>query len=324
MMKPINRETKKIIFFIACYFFLAWILAWTYYTIHVNTFAQYESVHEQLLAGTFHLPAGDGSTQFRLLGLWLPELFHHGLGLSVTEAYIAVRFIFTFLTFCLFHLFLRKWLNDKMSFLSVVFLAAITPVTYLAYYQESDVILQFFFLAGLWCARERRLLATCLILIIGTFAKETMVFLVLFYFILHWRKEGWRRLMGECTLLLAVWAGTFYLTRHAFFQGVNSPLWQLPYNIHALKTYFTTFPLTNPHLLWVPFLGIFWILFFKRPKSQPLFFQRAFVFIIVFVVLHFLMGWPEETRILVPIAFLAIPYGLMVLFPSDQAIQNTA
>lgn len=324
MSRPIDWETKKIFLFIACYFFLAWILAWTYYTIHVNTFAQYEAVHEHLLAGTFPLPIGDGSTQFRLLGLWLPELFHHGLGLSLTEAYIAVRFIFTFLIFCLFHLFVRKWFNDQMSFLAVVFLAAITPVTYLAYYQESDVILQFFFLAGLWCTRERRLLATCLILIVGTFAKETMVFLVPFYFILHWQKEGWRRLAGECVLLLAVWAGTFYLTRHAFYQGVNSPLWQLPYNIHAVKTYFTAFPLTNPHLLWVPFLGIFWFLLFKGFKAQPLFFQRAAIFTVVFMVLYFLFAWPEEARILVPIIFLAIPAGWLVLFPQQQVKQNTA
>lgn len=309
-----SKEAKLLIIFFIIYFSFSWILTWTYFITHLKQIPEYwETKHRSFLEGGVR-----SSAQFRVLSFWIPELVSKAFAQPIFASYLIVRFVFTFLIFCVFHLFLLKWFNQEKAFLSVTFLAAITPLTYLPFFQEADVILQFFFLICLWLTRERKFYLLLSIIAIATFAKETIVFIIPFYFLLYWRKDKKWKIILESLILVVAWFLAFYVTHHAIYEGQNSRLWQLPYNLYFIKEYFEYNPLLNVHLLYIPLFGLFWFLPFFRLKDKPPFFQVAAPFIIIFTILNFLFGWPEETRIMLPLAFLVIPSGIMVLFPSTN------
>ena len=301
---------KLLIIFFTVYFFFSWILAWTYFNVHLQSVEEWAAWHDELVTGEYQY----NSSQFRVLSFWIVEVINKAFIGQTVVSYITLRFLFTFLIFCIFHLFLLRWFSQERAFLCVVFLAAITPLTYMIYLQESDVLLQFFFLVGLWLVREKKFFVLTAVMVAGTFAKETIIFLVPFYFLLHAGRGRILRTVLESAVLAAVWAAAFYATRFVIYEGYNSALWQLPRNIAYLKTYFMYDPLVNPHLLYIPLFGIFWILPFVRLREKSFFFRRAAPFIIMYTVAHFLFAWPEETRVLLPLAFLVIPSGLMTIF----------
>jgi len=317
----ISRETKIIILFFAIYFFFAWILTTNYFINHLQYLESkcvvsgwWEQWHEQIKEGVRMSGGVEGdSNQFRLMSFWLAEGTSKIFDQSIPSAYLIDRFIFTFLMFCLFHLFLLKWFKHKGAFLGTTILAAITPITYLPFIQESDYILQFLFLIGLFLIREKKYAWLALLVFVATFAKETIVFLIPFYFFVNWAKQKKFNNIVQTISLFFIWGGAFYITRNLFYEGgENSPLWQLPYNIIALKEYFVNYsPFMNIALSYIPLFGIFWVLSFWDLKIKPHFFKAAALFIVVFMILHFLMGWPEETRIILPLAFLVIPSSML-------------
>lgn len=313
-----SRETKFFILIILVYFFLSWILTWTYFSTHLmymqDSPESWQVWHERIMMGN-----ESGSNQFRIVTPLLAELASKAFVQPIYASYLIVRFVFTFLIFCVFHLFLLKWFDHKMALLSGVLLAAITPVTYLPTLQESDVVLQFMFLIGLWLIREKKFLPLTLLIIATTFIKETIVFVIPFYFLIRWKKGTEVRAVLETLLLFAVWGIAFYVSRNMIFDGQNSALWQLPHNYRVAKFYFTLNPLVNLYLLWVPLFGVFWVSPFLQYRAKSFFFRRAAIFIIIFTALHFLFGWPEETRILLPLAFLVIPSGLMTFFSLEKS-----
>lgn len=137
---------KTAIVFLVIYLSLSWILTSNYLFTHdkyvINGY--WETWHEEIKSGTKGLD-GD-SNQFRLLSFWMAEgtskVFNYP---EIYLAYQINRFLITFLLLLIFHSFLLKWFDHKESFLGVLILAAITPVTYLPLLQESDIYLQLFF-----------------------------------------------------------------------------------------------------------------------------------------------------------------------------------
>ncbi|MFA6908368.1 MAG: hypothetical protein WC289_00595 [Patescibacteria group bacterium] len=304
-------ETKKIILIVLLYFFLAWSVTGVYFFTHAEQIPErWEDWHAQIMAGQ-----SDTSNQFRLLAPWLAEAFDGPFNQPIYVAYLMVRFVFTFILFCMFHLFLLKWFRYAGAAFGVVLLAAFTPITFLPYLQESDVVLYPFFLAGVWLIREKKVWWTLPVLFAGTFAKETIAFIIPMYALYQWSKQRVVRTVLETCVLVAVWAGAFYLSRHMFFDGTNSSLWQLTYNISTLKNVLSFNPVTNFFIYFIPLFGVFWIVPFIQLRQKPLFLRRAAPYIVLYTVLNFIMGWPYETRILLPLAFLVIPSGLMTFFP---------
>ncbi|MBI5037550.1 MAG: hypothetical protein HZC01_02505 [Candidatus Kerfeldbacteria bacterium] len=307
----ITSGTKQILCILALYFFLAWSLTGVYFFTHTQQIPDdWEHWHEQIGAGT-----APDSSQFRLISYWLADGASKPFGQPVFIGYLSVRFVFTFITLCLFHLFLLKWMRPVMATFSVVLFAALTPISFIPFLQEADIVLYPFFLGGLWFIREQKFWWLAGIIAAGTFAKETIIFLLPMFALYQWRRGRTWRTIVETALLAIIWAAAFYVTRHVFFEGNNSPLWQLPANISFLSQSLALHPLINVYLFFIPVFGVFWILPFMRLSTKPMFLQRAAPYIVIFTTLHFLMGWPHETRIMLPLAFLIIPSGLMTLFP---------
>lgn len=309
----ISKEAKIIIIFFIIYFCFAWILTANYFYTHEQyiTSGWWNTWHEHIKNGE-RGQIGD-SNQFRLASFWLAEGTSRAFEVPVYAAYMLDRFIVTFLMFCVFHLFLLKWFKNKEAFIGTTILAAITPITYLPFIQESDYLLQLLFLLGLWLIRDGKWYFLAILIFLATFAKETIAFIIPFYFLYNWRKSEKIPTIYKTIIIFLVWAGGYYVTRNLFFEGDNSSIWQLPHNIEAIKTYFKYIPFLNIVLNWIPLFGVMWVLSFWDIKKKPVFFTMVPAYIIIFMVLHFIMGWPEETRIILPLAFLIIPSSLLTL-----------
>lgn len=309
----LSNKTKKIILIFIIYFFLAWLLSSTYFLTHLSIIPdEWNSWHDRLLSGH-----SGSSLQYRVMSIWIVEGIRSIFSEQSFIAYLIMRFIFILLLFILFHLFLRKWFNDKNSLLAVILLAAIMPISFLPMLQEADVVHMVFFLIGIWLIRSNKFLGLLAIIFIGTFAKETIIFLIPLYLIINWRPGKKVRAIVKSLLLLIIWTSAFYITRELIYPdgGSTSSIGQLLYNFNAIKNYILYNPIINYHLYYIPLFGIFWFLVFTKLKQKPYFLRRGALFIVVFMVLHFIMGWPEETRIVLPLAFIVIPSGLISLFP---------
>src|SRR5262249_8802941 len=82
--------------------------------------------HRALLAFDY-----TNNEQSRWLQFYVPELFHRLLRLEVESAYALQRLAFVFVAYASFHVFLRRWFEVRVAFAGVLFLAAITPFTFL-------------------------------------------------------------------------------------------------------------------------------------------------------------------------------------------------
>lgn len=320
-------QSKQLLYIFLFYFFIAWSLVGVYFLTHIQ--------HVPDGWATWHQQIADGqqpdSTQFRLLSFWMADGISRLMAVPTYIAYLTIRLLMTFLLLCLFHMFLVSWFRPSIALLGTVILAVIQPITFLPFLQESDVVLYPFFLLGIWAIRDYKYWWLTLIIGAGCFAKETIVLLVPLYGLYHWPAAGrwWRidwRQAGRRTAqvggLLAVWGLIFFLTRHGFYDGANSAFWQYSKNLHSWSMGLRLNPLISVYLYFIPFLGMLWALPFIRLKEKPIFLRRTAPYMVIFFLITALMGWPHETRLLVPLALVAIPASIAALFPEE--IKKTA
>jgi len=283
------------------------------------------SQHQQLMDFLYR-----NHEQSRLLQFYIPDFLVQLFHISIPQAYSLRRFIFVSLSFICFHLYLKKWFDDKGAFLGVVFLAAIMPLSYQDHLQESASLLMFSFLLGLWSIRDNHPWLFCLILALGAFNNETILILPLVYFLYHYQSaqlKPFSKLLFKTILLsipaFLIFASIRYFTRNN--GGYGEKIWHLPDNTENIIEALLVHPLdyfSESYLFIFMLYGIFWIIAFLKFQDMPRFLQRAGLMIPIFIIIHFLTGVIEETRQMIPIAFLIIPMGLFYLFPPPLFIDK--
>jgi hypothetical protein len=264
--------------------------------------------------------------QSRLLQFYVPDFFVQLFSLSIPHAYSLRRLLFVFLSFVCFHLYMKKWFNDSITFAGVIFLAAIMPVTYMDHLQESTTILMFLFLLSLWAIREHKDLILLFLLFIGAINNETVLILPMAYFFYRYTFSSWQELftLAFRTLLLAfpalvVTGWIRYLTKDN--GGYVSDVFHLYPNYENIMAALMSHPLDyvfNKYLSFLFVFGLFWIIPWLAYPRLPLFLQRASWIIPVFFIIHLITGIIAESRQMIPLAFLLIPMGLFYLFPQQE------
>ncbi|MFH1453785.1 MAG: hypothetical protein ABIH00_07380 [Armatimonadota bacterium] len=268
--------------------------------------------------------------QSRVLQYYIPEFFRNLFSLSVPDAYILQRLVFVTLAFILFHFFLRKWFLPPASFAGVLFLAAVMPLSYINYLQESSSLLLVTFLLGLWAIRENKDIWLAAVLLIGGLNNETMLILPAGYFFYRCREVSFkgvsmllmRTLIISLPALLAM-GFIRYLTRANAHLGGALHLYK---NLYGIKEQIVLV-LLNPlhfykYIYFFIFLifGFFWVYAFMRYKEKPLFLRRVGLIIPLFIIIHMLTGVIFEVRQMLPLSFLIIPMAFFYIFPSKEGI----
>jgi hypothetical protein len=264
--------------------------------------------------------------QSRVFQWLIPELIVRATGLSILDAYVLQRWLFTALSFIAFHLYLRAWFSRAGAFAGVALLAAILPLGYMNDLQESAPLLALTFVLGLWAIREHATVWYVVVLTIGALNNETMLFLpaVYFFYRFEWRGVVPLIRLGAATALTALPAfaivGTMrYITRDRPHLG---GWWHWPDNIRLFLEHATMSPLSYwraDYLYPLFFFGALWIYALIGLRDRPLFLRRAALVIPLFMIGHLLTGIIREVRQLTPIAYLIIPLALCFLFPDDRA-----
>lgn len=240
--------------------------------------------------------------QSRLLQFLIPQVFIQLFDLSIPWAYVLQRFIFTFLTFLLFNVFCKKWLNGTQALLCTLTIALLIPLTYRNHLQESAPLLGLTFLFLLWAIRENKILLYSIFLVIGSLNNETVLFMPAIYFLVNLKEFKLPRIIhvGLRTVFFAapalLCAGTLrWITRDRPHLG---GAWHFVENLNQLY-----YPLL--------FLNIFWFLPFINFKRVPHFLKRCITGIPLFIIPHLVIGIISETRLMIPLCFILIPASMV-------------
>lgn len=302
-----QATNKRLIVYALWYVGIAWALVWMYYLVQGAHLASWPELHKQLLNGVTN-----DSNQFRLFAFWIPELIHRLFHVDIVYAYLINRFIWTLLTLVLFHAFLLKWFNQSRAWLSTMLFSLLLVFSYLPLFQESDIMLYVIFLLGLFAIRSRKYWWLLAVVALGVFFKETIIFLVPLFMMVEIPKLKPKKAIIKSFGLIIAWLVVFLFTR-SLYPGNNSSLWQLPHNLSVFKELFSYPLLLQYRLLWIPVFGILWVVSFFDRSEKPQLLALAGPFGVFVLAVVLVVAWPEESRLLIPTAFLAIPSAMLSL-----------
>lgn len=242
--------------------------------------------------------------QSRLFQFLIPEFFVRMFNMSIANAYVLQRVIFTYFTFFLFFFFCKKWFTNTVSIYCIVLLGILTPLSFWGDLQESSSLMSLTFLGALWTIREKKDLLFLLILVLGSINNETMLFLPLVYFLVNYKSYKFIEFKNLIlkTVLLAFPA--YLVVGIIRYINIDRPhlggafhLFENIYNLH------------HPLLLY----NVFWVLAFVYFKKKDKFLKRALISIPFFIIPHLITGVIFETRQMVPLAFIIIPASVLTL-----------
>ncbi len=263
--------------------------------------------------------------QSRLFQFYIPEFLKSLFHLSVPDAYIVQRWVFTFLAFCCFHYYLRKWFSKEKAFAGVLFLASIMPLTYFNHLQESAPLLLFTFLLALWAIREKRTLAYSLILCIGAINNETMLFLPAVYLCYHFKNSKFKSMFPLSLKTIGYALPAYLVVGVIRYINRDRPhlggVWHLKGNVKGFLKGFSTFPMDyweTPYLYVFFIFGMFWIFSYLKFDKKVLFLRRSLIAMPFFIIPHLLIGIISEVRQMLPLSFIIIPASFFYLFRSDE------
>jgi len=237
-------------------------------------------------------------------------------GMSWPQAFSLVRFLSILCTYYIFFICLSRYFSDFESLMGLLFLAATIPLTFNSWFEiPTDFPEIIIFSLGLMCVLEGRYWWLCLVILIGTFNRETACFLPLMLLFVEWKKR-----LSWLFLLRIASAGFCWLIPVAFLRwwmGIGER-WllydSLSHNVPGLAKFFSNFNPYNNYLFYLYLFGVLWVTPPLFWNSQPPKLRRALltVPIITFVYL-FAGGFLDEPREIVPLYVLLTPAGLYAL-----------
>lgn len=248
--------------------------------------------------------------QSRLFQFYIPELFIRLFDLSIPNAYLIQRLLFTTTTFFLFFLFAKKWFNNAMALICIVIMACIMPFTYYNHLQESAPLMSLTFLCAIWSIRENNNIWYMICLFLGSINNETMLFVPIIYFLYNFHGFEKREFIKLCVTTILMALPAFAVVVAIRLYNIDRP--------HAgdLWNFYTNIPMFGEV---IKIFNVIWFLAYMGFKNKPLFLQRCLLSIPFFILPHMLTGIISETRQMIPLSFILIPSALFYL----KKIKNT-
>ena len=263
-------------------------------------------IHNKVINGTAPKPV-----QYRILTYYIVEGIHRLSNISIWRLDLILRFVFTTLSLAYLFKFFRRWFGFAASAAGALILPAVLPVTYIDYiHQPHDIPNLFFTILALQFIRDRR--------------------------------EGWLILLipfamlNRESFLIVIWMWIFYnfdrlplkllVTQFVLFVMIGIVIYlALPYYFGPRENYVEMLQLANNlksgmFIKWfsrlLAFMGPLLIAAFIRLRSKPLFLKRSLGYVAIFMVVNFLFGMYQETRLFLPVLPVVIPLGLAAIFPA--------
>ncbi len=237
-------------------------------------------------------------------------------GMTWPQAFSIIRLLSILCAYFIFYLYLRRHFSDFEALLGLLFLSATIPLTFNNQVEiPTDFPEIIIFSLGLMCVFEGRLRLLCLVILIGTFNRETTCFLPLILLFVEWPKR-----LSLAFLFRIAAAGFSWLAPLVFLRwwlGIGER-WiygdSLSHNLFGLARFFSNFNPYNNYLFYLYLFGVLWAAPLLLWNSQPPKLRRALLAVpIITAVYLFGGGYMDEPREIVPLYTLLTPAGLYAL-----------
>ena len=183
------------------YFFLTFAIGYIDFDRRVMTFDESTENLKLVAERNFNRPM-----IHRLLIPYTLYYLHKISHIPLQYVYAFFRFLFYFLAFCLFHIYLRKWFDDKLSMIGTLSMIASLPLTLTNWYSvPTDMPELITFILGTMWIRDKKYKLLYFLIPIATFNKETTIALVLLYFLHAMRREERRILLRRSAAYFLLW-----------------------------------------------------------------------------------------------------------------------
>ncbi|MCX7597880.1 MAG: hypothetical protein N2512_03290 [Armatimonadetes bacterium] len=159
------------------------------------------------------------------------------------------------------------------------------------------------------------------IIAVGTWFRESVVFLIAAHFLVTARRHDWTRAFVSCAWLLALWAlswgAVHHIVGHVYYY---SELWRLPRNLTGLASYLIApWKINMSQYLVLGIFGALWVMpFLPRPKG-PEYLERLKWLLPVALVMTLQLAKIWEVRVFYYHLMYLAPLALWKLFPDLRA-----
>jgi hypothetical protein len=236
-------------------------------------------------------------------------------GMAWPQAFSLIRLLSILCAYIIFYIYLRRYFSDFEALLGLLFLSATIPLTFNNWVEiPTDFPEIIIFSLGLMCVLEGWRWLLCLVILIGTFNRETTCFLPLILLFVEWPKRlSWGFLFRIAPAGLC-WFIPFVFLRRWMGMGDRLIYWDpLSHNLSGLTRFLENFNPYNNYLFYLYLFGVLWAAPLLLWNSQPPKFRRALLTVPIITVVYLSVGYMDEPREIVPLYALLTPAGLYAL-----------
>lgn len=259
----------------------------------------------------------------RILIPYTVYFFHKISHIPLNYTYASFRFFLFFLSFVLFHIYLKKWFDNKLAMIGTLSLIASLPLILTNWYCiPTDMPELITFILGAMWIRDNKYKNLFILIPIATLNRETTIALVLLYFLNSIGKEKSYILVRRTIVYFLLWLIPYVSLVSIFgFMTWPTPFFNLIHNCKGLLQIFTRPNPYNHYYFLLYLCGFYWILAFGDFHRKDAFLKRS----VIVMALHFLYaffraGAINEVRIFIPFYVFVIPLGLFSLFREPNKI----
>lgn len=311
------KKDKNLINIFLVYFFLTFVIGYLDFDKREESFEQSTKYLKLVVQGEFMPPM-----VHRILIPYTVYFFHRISHIPLNYTFAAFRFIFFFLSFILFHIYLKKWFDDKLAMIGTLSVIASLPLILTNWYSvPTDMPELITFILGAMWIRDNKYKLLFILIPLATLNRETTFALVLIYFLYGFKRENWSLLIKRTATYFFLWVipyvSLIYIFGYKFAEYSRGDT--IKHNLGGLMQILTTPNPYNQYYFVLYLCGFYWILAFRNFKNKDAFLKKSMPVVILFFLYVFL--WQaaiNEVRIFIPFYVFVIPLGLFSLFPEGK------
>lgn len=232
-------------------------------------------------------------------------------------AYFIIVFVSFLVTYGLFFRILRQWFRVSEALVGCLLLFAVIPLSITGFFSDDDFVTLALYVLGFALFMGGRDFLLPVIVLVGTFNREQIVFLVVFW-LAYELAEGklfrWRTLI-VLLACVAAFLVPYEVLRHR--RGNPPTLYTVRYHLENNLQHFGRLV-----RVWAVEVLPFVILALAGLRRAPRFFGYALATLPVYVLAFFLKGKMWELAKALPMYLILIPLSLFALFPPAEAKNN--
>ena len=307
------KKDKNLINIFLVYFFLTFVIGYLDFDKREESFEQSTKYLKLVVQGEFMPPM-----VHRILIPYTVYFFHRISHIPLNYTFAAFRFIFFFLSFILFHIYLKKWFDDKLAMIGTLSLIASLPLTLTNWYCiPTDMPELITFILGVMWIRDNKYKNLFILIPIASLNRETSIVLVLLYFLNGIGKEKRSVLIKRTMVYFLLWLVPCIFLVSIFGIRDYGGVWKS--NLIGLLSAFKSANPYNYYFFLLYLCGFYWILAFRNFRKKDILLRRSVIVMVFYYLAGFLrLGAMSEVRIFIPFYVFVIPLGLFSLFKEDR------